>query len=107
MHYTNPIIRGFHPDPSICCVGEDYYLVTSSFEYFLGVPLFQSRDLGHWRKIGHVLTRPSQFAADPWRPKSPAALPVSTLPYMLPAAAAQPLRPHTLTGSTIGHPNGR
>ena len=68
MHYTNPVILGFHPDPSICRVGEDYFLVTSSFEYFPGVPLFRSRDLVHWRKIGHVLTRPSQLPADPWRP---------------------------------------
>lgn len=68
MHYTNPIIPGFHPDPSICRVGEDYFLVTSSFEYFPGVPLFHSRDLVRWRKIGHVLTRPSQLPADPWRP---------------------------------------
>lgn len=61
MTYTNPIIPGFYPDPSICRVGEDYFLVTSSFEYFPGVPLFHSRDLVHWRQIGHVLTRPSQL----------------------------------------------
>jgi alpha-N-arabinofuranosidase len=42
-------------------VGEDYYLVTSSFEYYPGVPLFHSRDLVHWRQIGHCLTRPSQL----------------------------------------------
>ena len=53
----DPIIPGFHPDPSICRVGQDYFLVTSSFEYFPGVPLFQSRDLVHWRQIGHVLRR--------------------------------------------------
>jgi xylan 1,4-beta-xylosidase len=61
MHYHNPVISGFHPDPSICRVGEDYYLVTSSFEYFPGVPLFHSRDLVHWRQIGHCLTRASQL----------------------------------------------
>ena len=44
----NPILKGFYPDPSICRVGEDYYLVNSSFSYFPGVPLFHSRDLGHW-----------------------------------------------------------
>lgn len=59
--FKNPIIPGFHPDPSICRVGEDYYLVTSSFEYFPGVPIFHSRDLAHWRQIGHCLTRPSQL----------------------------------------------
>ena len=61
MSYANPIIPGFHPDPSICRVGEDYYLVTSSFEYFPGVPIFHSRDLVNWRQIGHCLTRASQL----------------------------------------------
>lgn len=61
MPYRNPILRGTYPDPSICRVGEDYYLVTSSFCYFPGVPIFHSRDLVHWRQIGHCLTRPSQL----------------------------------------------
>ena len=61
MKYNNPIIPGFYPDPSICRVGEDYYLVTSSFEYFPGVPVFHSRDLVNWRQIGHCLTRESQL----------------------------------------------
>ena len=61
MKYTNPIIPGFYPDPSICRVGEDYYLVTSSFEYFPGVPIFHSRDLIHWRQIGHCLTTATQL----------------------------------------------
>ncbi|GAA4004831.1 glycoside hydrolase family 43 protein [Streptomyces plumbiresistens] len=59
--YDNPVIGGFHPDPSVCRVGEDYYLVCSSFEYFPGVPLFHSRDLVHWRQIGNVLDRPGQL----------------------------------------------
>jgi len=59
--YQNPIISGFYPDPSICRVGEDYYLVTSSFEYFPGVPIFHSRDLVNWEQIGHCLTRDSQI----------------------------------------------
>lgn len=59
--YGNPVIGGFHPDPSVCRVGEDYYLVCSSFEYFPGVPLFHSRDLVHWRQIGNVLDRPGQL----------------------------------------------
>ena len=62
--YRNPILPGFHPDPSICRVGEDYYLVTSSFAWHPGVPIFHSRDLVHWRQIGHVLTRPSQMKLD-------------------------------------------
>lgn len=59
--FSNPILPGFHADPSITRVGDDYYLVTSSFEYFPGVPIFHSRDLVHWRQIGHVLTRKSQL----------------------------------------------
>lgn len=66
--FTNPVIPGFHPDPSICRVGEDYYLVTSSFEWFPGVPIFHSRDLVHWRQLGHVLDRPAQLALDGVRP---------------------------------------
>jgi len=57
----NPIIPGFHPDPSICRVGSDYYLATSSFEYWPGVPLFHSRDLVNWEQVGHALHRESQF----------------------------------------------
>ncbi|MEW5957331.1 MAG: glycoside hydrolase family 43 protein [Chloroflexota bacterium] len=68
MKLTNPIIPGFHPDPSICRVGQDYFLVTSSFEYFPGVPIFHSRDLVHWRQIGHCLTRPSQLPLHNFRP---------------------------------------
>ena len=58
---TSPILSGFHPDPSICRVGEDYFLATSSFEYFPGVPIFTSRDLTSWRQLGNVLERPSQL----------------------------------------------
>ncbi|MDQ0902300.1 MULTISPECIES: glycoside hydrolase family 43 protein [unclassified Paenibacillus] len=62
--FRNPILAGFYPDPSICRVGEDYYMVTSTFEYFPGVPIFHSKDLVHWRQIGHVLDRPSQLNLD-------------------------------------------
>ena len=58
---ANPVIPGFHPDPSICRVGEDYYVVCSSFEYFPGVPVFHSRDLVHWTQIGNALDRPEQL----------------------------------------------
>ena len=61
LRYTNPILPGFYPDPSICRVGGDYYLVTSSFEYFPGVPIFHSRDLVNWRQVGHCLTRAGQL----------------------------------------------
>ena len=59
--YTNPVVTGFCPDPSICRVGEDYYLVASSFQYFPGVPLYHSKDLVNWKQVGHVLTRDSQL----------------------------------------------
>lgn len=57
----NPILHGFYPDPSICRVDDDFYLVTSSFSYFPGVPIFHSTDLVSWEQIGHVLDRPSQL----------------------------------------------
>ncbi len=69
-HFRNPILPGFYPDPSICRVGEDYYLVTSTFEWYPGVPIFHSRDLVHWQQIGHVLNRPSQLPLDSVAPSS-------------------------------------
>lgn len=62
MNYRNPVLKGFYPDPSVCCVDGTYYMVCSSFQYFPAVPLFESRDLINWSQIGHVLTRPSQIA---------------------------------------------
>jgi xylan 1,4-beta-xylosidase len=59
--FVNPILPGSHPDPSVCRAGSDYYLVTSTFEYFPGLPIHHSRDLVHWRLLGHVLDRPSQL----------------------------------------------
>ncbi|WP_310829652.1 glycoside hydrolase family 43 protein [Paenibacillus pedocola] len=59
--FSNPVIPGFHPDPSVCRVEDDYYLVTSSFDYFPGIPVFHSKDLVNWRQLGHVLTRDSQL----------------------------------------------
>ncbi|MBQ8961245.1 MAG: family 43 glycosylhydrolase [Ruminococcus sp.] len=61
MNYKNPVIRGFYPDPSVCEANGRFYLVTSSFQYFPGVPLFESTDLVNWHQIGHVLTRMSQL----------------------------------------------
>ena len=60
MKYTNPVIKGFYPDPSVCFAEGKYYLVSSSFQYFPGVPLFESEDLVNWKQIGHVLTRKNQ-----------------------------------------------
>lgn len=61
MKYQNPILTGFYPDPSICRVGDDYYLVNSTFEFFPGVVISHSRDLVHWKQIGHCITRNSQL----------------------------------------------
>ncbi|MGW0576999.1 family 43 glycosylhydrolase [Streptomyces sp. NPDC002920] len=77
----NPVIPGFYPDPSVCRVGEDYYLVNSSFEYFPGVPIFHSRDLVRWEQIGNVLDRPSQFTVRPGREGASAGIYAPTIRY--------------------------
>ncbi len=59
--FHNPIISGFHPDPSIVRVGDDFYLTNSTFEYFPGLPIYHSRDLVHWTLIGNALDRESQL----------------------------------------------
>ncbi|MDR0442878.1 MAG: glycoside hydrolase family 43 protein [Treponema sp.] len=64
MTYKNPVIRGYHPDPSICRANGKYFLVTSSFQFFPGVTLFESDDLVNWRQIGYCLTRESQLPLD-------------------------------------------
>jgi len=61
---VNPILSGFYPDPSICRVEQDYYLVNSSFAYFPGVPIFHSKDLSHWEQIGNILDREEQLPLD-------------------------------------------
>lgn len=58
--YLNPILPGYYPDPSILRVGEDYYLVNSSFTHFPGLPVWHSTDLVHWTQIGNAVDRPSQ-----------------------------------------------
>lgn len=57
----NPILKGFNADPSICRVGPDYFIATSTFEWFPGVQLHHSRDLVNWRLVCRPLTRPSQL----------------------------------------------
>jgi len=61
MNITNPILPGFNPDPSICRVGDDYYIATSTFEWYPGVQIHQSRDLVHWRLLTRPLRRASQL----------------------------------------------
>ncbi|MBQ4270620.1 MAG: glycoside hydrolase family 43 protein [Clostridiales bacterium] len=58
---TNPIMPGFYPDPSICAVGEDFYLCNSTFAYFPGLSIMHSKDLVHWEQIGNALDRHSQI----------------------------------------------
>ena len=60
--YHNPILSGFYPDPSLCRVGDDYYLTNSTFAYFPGLPIFHSKDLVNWRFVGHAIDRPDQLA---------------------------------------------
>jgi xylan 1,4-beta-xylosidase len=57
----NPILPGFNPDPSIVRVGDDYYIATSTFEWYPGVQIHHSRDLVHWQLLTRPLTRPSQL----------------------------------------------
>lgn len=57
----NPILPGWNPDPSIIRVGSDYFIATSTFEYFPGHPIYHSTNLVDWKLIGHGLTRPSQL----------------------------------------------
>ncbi|MCM1329576.1 MAG: glycoside hydrolase family 43 protein [Ruminococcus sp.] len=64
MLYKNPVVKGFYPDPSVCRNRGKFYMVCSSFQYFPGVPLFESGDLVNWRQIGYVLTRESQVMLD-------------------------------------------
>ncbi|WP_336626586.1 MULTISPECIES: glycoside hydrolase family 43 protein [unclassified Microbacterium] len=60
-HVRNPILDGCHPDPSICRVGDEYYLATSSFEYLPGIPIHRSKNLVDWEIVGHAIDRPDQL----------------------------------------------
>ena len=60
-HFRNPVLTGFHPDPSVVRVGEDYYLVNSTFGWFPGIPVFHSRDLVHWTQLGNAIDRPGMM----------------------------------------------
>jgi len=64
LEYTNPILAGFYPDPSICRVGDDYYLVNSTFAYYPGIPVFHSRDFVNWKLIGYVINTPDELNYD-------------------------------------------
>ena len=56
MNVLNPVLPGFNPDPSLLRVGEDYYIATSTFEWFPGVQIHHSKDLAHWETVSYALT---------------------------------------------------
>jgi beta-xylosidase len=60
----NPLLNGFHPDPSVVAVDGVYYLATSTFEYLPGIPIHRSTDFETWELVGHVATRPGQLAVE-------------------------------------------
>jgi xylan 1,4-beta-xylosidase len=62
--YRNPVLAGFYPDPSVTRVGDRFYLVNSTFTYFPGIPVLESRDLVHWRPLGSVIDRPAELNFD-------------------------------------------
>ncbi len=70
MLIHNPIIPGFNPDPSIVRVGDDYYIATSSFSFFPGIPIYHSRDLVHWEQISYAFTNPDWLPLEPTRVSS-------------------------------------
>lgn len=59
--FTNPLLPGFNPDPSILRVGDDYYLATSTFEFYPGIPIYKSKDLVNWELASHALNRPENL----------------------------------------------
>ena len=64
MRFPNPLIPGFNPDPSVVAADGAYYLVTSTFEYLPGIPVYRSTDLVTWTHIGNVATRPEQVSVE-------------------------------------------
>lgn len=61
MPRSNPVLNGFHPDPSVVRVGDEWFVATSTFEYVPGIPIHRSKDFENWELIGHVGTRPEVF----------------------------------------------
>lgn len=62
--FRNPILAGFHSDPSVVAARGKFYMVHSTFTFFPGIPVFESEDLVHWKQIGNVIDRPSQLDFD-------------------------------------------
>ena len=64
MIYKNPVLKGFYPDPSVCFANGKYYLVTSTFQYFPGVALFESDNLVNWKQIGYGFDAQNEVYGD-------------------------------------------
>lgn len=79
--FRNPVIPGFFPDPSVCRAGDEYFLVTSSFTYFPGAPVFRSADLVDWAQVGNVLDRPTQLDLSATTGNSSAGVYAPTIRY--------------------------
>ena len=86
LKIRNPILPGFNPDPSIIRVGDDYYIATSTFEWFPGVQIHHSRDFVHWRLLTRPLTRASPLKGIPGA-SSPLTMPQCPSSWMLAAPA--------------------
>ena len=67
MEIRNPILPGFNPDPSIVRVGDDFYIATSTFSYFPGIPIYHSRDLVHWELLSYAFSNPDCLPLTPDR----------------------------------------
>lgn len=81
MKYINPVVRGCYPDPSICRVGEWFYLVNSSFEFFPAVPVLRSKNLVDWERIGHCISREEQLLLSPTIRQSASGIYAPTIRY--------------------------
>lgn len=96
--FQNPLLSGFYPDPSICRVGDDYYMVTSSFVYFPGLPIFHSKDLIHWSRSATVFLLQSSWIIKTARPLSDCGHPPSAITKEL-STSSTPLFPEAVKHS--------
>ncbi len=78
--FKNPILPGYHPDPSICRKGDDYYLVNSSFEWYPSVPIYHSKDLVNWELIGYAGSQENNFKL-PEKAKDSGGIYAATIHY--------------------------
>lgn len=81
MKYKNPVLQGCYPDPSVCRVGDDFYLVNSTFEFFPGVPVFHSKNLVQWKQIGSCIDREGQLELTPCGKQNATGIYAPTIRY--------------------------